>query len=151
MLQILCMVDSEDYGQLNSYNESNKAVNCYGYVFEVEGGGEGMGSSVIRLLAFEFADIKIAVGFVTPNDLELQKDFRLIFIANDTPTKEIPIVCKLSDEIKKTAYMGDDLEKIEYIGYTLEKFYDENSVKFYLHDLRPPAEGEGQQEQPQEK
>lgn len=154
MLQILCMVDSEDYWQLNSYNENNRAVNCYGYVFTVEGGKEGMGSSAVRLVVFEFSDLKMAVGFVTPNNLELQKEFRLIFIANDAPTKEIPVEVKMSDEVKKASYMGDDLEKIEYIGYTLEKFYDENTVKFYLHDLRPPAENQepqepqGQEEQP---
>lgn len=148
MLQILCMVDSEDYWQLNSYNESGKSVNYYGYVFEVEGGREGMGTSSIRLLVFEIIDLKMSIGFVTPNDLELQKEFRLLFIANDSPTKEIPVECKLSDEVKKAAYMGDDLEKIEYIGFTLEKFYDDNNAKFYLHDLRPPAENQEQAGQP---
>ncbi len=148
MLQILCMVDAEDYWQLNSYNESGKSVNYYGYVFNVEGGREGMGTSTIRLLVFEIIDLKMSIGFVTPNDLKLEKDFRLLFIANDSPTKEIPVECKLSDEVKKAAYMGDDLEKIEYIGFTLEKFYDENNAKFYLHDLRPPAENQEQQEQP---
>lgn len=148
MLQILCMVDAEDYWQLNSYNESEKPVNYYGYIFEVEGGREGMGTSSIRLLVFEIIDLKMAIGFVTPNDLKLEKDFRLLFIANDSPTNEIPVECKLSDEVKKAAYMGDDLEKIEYIGFTLEKFYDENNAKFYLHDLRPPAENQEQQGQP---
>lgn len=148
MLQILCMVDAEDYWQLNSYNESDKSVNYYGYIFEVEGGREGMGTSSIRLLVFELIDLKMAIGFVTPNDLKLEKEFRLLFIANDSPTNEIPVECKLSDEVKKAAYMGDDLEKIEYIGFTLEKFYDENNAKFYLHDLRPPAENQGQEGQP---
>ncbi|MEM7008088.1 MAG: hypothetical protein AAF462_03050 [Thermodesulfobacteriota bacterium] len=148
MLQILCMVDSEDYWQFNLFNEQNKTVNYFGYIFEVEGGKEGLGTSTIRILVFEFIDIKLAVGFIVPNDLEIQKDFRLIFIANDSPTKEIPVECKLSDEVKKAAYMGDDLEKIEYIGFTLEKFYDENNAKFYLHDLRPPTEEQGQPEQP---
>ena len=148
MLQILCMVDAEDYWQLNSYNEGGKAVNYYGYVFEVEGGREGMGTSSIRLLVFEIIDLKMSIGFVTPNDLKLEKEFRLLFVANDSPTKEIPVECKLSDEIKKAAYMGDDLEKIEYIGFTLEKFYDDNNAKFYLHDLRPPAENQGQEGQP---
>lgn len=150
MLQILCMVDPEDYWQLNAYNDGNRAVNCYGYVFDVEGGSEGMGNSVIRLLVFEFADVKMSVGFITPDNLELQKDFRLIFIANDSPTKEIPVECKLSDEVKKTSFMGDDLEKIEYIGYTLEKFYNDNNVKFYMHDLRPPAENQEQEGQPEQ-
>lgn len=148
MLQILCMVDAEDYWQLNSYNESGKSVNYYGYIFEVEGGREGMGTSSVRLLVFEIIDLKMSIGFITPNDLKLEKDFRLLFIANDSPTKEIPVECKLSDEVKKTAYMGDDLEKIEYIGFTLEKFYDDNNAKFYMHDLRPPAENQGQEGQP---
>jgi len=142
------MVDAEDYWQLNSYNESGKSVNYYGYVFEVEGGREGMGTSSVRLLVFEIIDLKMSIGFVTPNDLKLEKDFRLLFIANDSPTNEIPVECKLSDEVKKAAYMGDDLEKIEYIGFTLEKFYDDNNAKFYLHDLRPPAENQGQEGQP---
>jgi len=142
MLQILCMVDAEDYWQLNSYNEKGSTVNYYGYLFDVEGGKEGMGSSLVRLLVFEFIDVKMAVGFVLPKDLKIEKEFRLLFIANDSPTKEVPIECKLSDEIKKASYMGDDLEKIEYMGFTLEKFYDDNNAKFYLHDLRPPAENQ---------
>ncbi len=148
MLQILCMVDSEDYWNLNSYNEAGKAVNYYGYTFNVEGSPDGKGDSVVRLIVMEFADSKMAVGFVTPNDLELEKELRIKFISNDSPTKDIHVDCKLSDEVKKAAYNGDDLEKIEYIGYTLEKFYDNNNVKFYLHDLRPQTEAEGQQEQP---
>jgi hypothetical protein len=136
------MVDAEDYWQLNSYNEKGSTVNYYGYLFDVEGGKEGMGSSVVRLLVFEFIDVKMAVGFVLPKDLKIEKEFRLLFIANDSPTKEVPIECKLSDEIKKASYMGDDLEKIEYMGFTLEKFYDENNAKFYLHDLRPPVESQ---------
>ena len=148
MLQILCMVDSEDYWYLNSFNENNRTVNYFGYIFEVEGGAEGIGSSAIRLVVFEFIDAKMAIGFVTPNDLELEKEFRLRFICNDAPSKDIPVDCKLSDEVKKASYMGDDLEKIEYIGYTLERFYDENKAKFYLHDLRPPAENQEQPEPP---
>ncbi len=148
MLQILCMVDAEDYWQLNSFNESGKPVNYYGYIFGVEGGREGMGITSVKILVFEVIDVKMAVGFVVPNNLEHHKDFRILFIANDSPTKEIPVEVKLSDEVKKASYMGDDLEKIEYIGYTLEKFYDENNVKFYLHDVRPPSEGQGEQAQP---
>jgi len=148
MLQILCMVDSEDYWQLDSYNESGRAVNYASYTFEVEGGTEGTGNSVVRLIVVEFIDVKMVVGFVIPSGLVLEKDIRIRFICNDSPSKDLPVDCKLSDEVKKAAYMGDDLEKIEYIGYTLEKFYDGNNAKFYLHDLRPQAENEGQQEQP---
>jgi len=148
MLQILCMVDSEDYWNLNSYNEAGKAVNYYGYTFNVEGSPDGKSGSVVRLIVMEFADSKMAVGFVTPNELKLEKELRIKFIRNDGPSKDVAVECKLSDEVKKAAYNGDDLEKIEYIGYTLEKFYDNKNVKFYLHDLRPQAQTEGQQEQP---
>ncbi len=146
MLQIMCMVDSEDYWNLNSYNEADKIVNYYGYTFNVEGSPDGKGKDIVRLIVIEFADSKMAVGFVTPNNLELDKELRIKFIANDSPTKDVQVDCKLSDEVKKAAYNGDELEKIEYIGYTLEKFYDNNNVKFYLHDLRPQTQG--QQEQP---
>ena len=148
MLQIMCMVDSEDYWNLNSFNEAGKVVNYYGYTFNVEGSPDGKGSSVIRLIIMEFADSKMAVGFVTPNDLKLEKELKIMFISNDSPTKDVAVECKLSDEVKKAAYNGDDLEKIEYIGYTLEKFYNDHNVKFYLHDLRPQTQTEGQQEQP---
>ena len=148
MLQILCMVDSEDYWYLNSVIERSKSVNLYGYTFEVEGGTESTGSSVIRLIVVELMDAKMVVGLITPSDLKLEKELKLRFTSNDSPTKDIVVECKLSDEVKKASYMGDDLEKIEYIGYTLEKFYDSKSAKFYLHDLRPPAETEGQEEQP---
>ncbi|MCZ6468981.1 MAG: hypothetical protein O6499_04960, partial [Candidatus Dadabacteria bacterium] len=106
------------------------------------------GSSVIRLIVVELIDAKMAVGLITPSDLKLEKELKLRFTSNDSPTKDIVVECKLSDEVKKASYMGNDLEKIEYIGYTLEKFYDSKNAKFYLHDLRPPAETEGQEEQP---
>ena len=63
MLQILCMVDAEDYWQLNSFNESGKPVNYYGYIFGVEGGREGMGITSVKILVFEVIDVKMAVGF----------------------------------------------------------------------------------------
>ena len=49
MLQIMCMVDSEDYWTLNSYNEAGKTVNYYGYTFNVEGSPDGKGKDIVRL------------------------------------------------------------------------------------------------------
>jgi len=147
MLQIICWVDSEDYWYLHSMNEKNQKLDYYGYMFEVEGGTEGIGTSTVRFFIFEFISAKMAVGFVIPNNLKLEdRDFTLRFICHDSPSKDIPIECKLSDEVKKASYMGDDQEKIEYIGFTLEKFYEGNSAKFYLHDLRPPTEQKGYEE-----
>lgn len=147
MLQILCWVDSEDYLFLQSMNEQNQTLNYYGYTFEVEGGTEGIGTSVVRLLVVEFISAKMAVGFVIPNTFKLESnELTLRFVSHENPSKDIPVACKLSDEVKKASYMGDDQEKIEYIGFTLEKFYEKNNAKFYLHDLRPPAEQKGYQD-----
>ncbi|MEE8044619.1 MAG: hypothetical protein V3T32_05770, partial [Thermodesulfobacteriota bacterium] len=79
MLQILCMVDSEDYWYLNSVIERSKSVNFYGYTFEVEGGTESTGKSVIRLIVIELMEAKMAVGFITPSDLKLEKELKLRF------------------------------------------------------------------------
>ncbi len=147
MLQILCWVDTEDYLYLQSMNEKNQTLNYYAYTFEVEGGTEGIGTSVIRLLVVEFISAKMAVGFVLPKNFAMEsRDLTLRFVSPENPSKDIPIECKVSDEIKKASYMGDDQEKIEYIGFTLEKFYENNNAKFYLHDLRPPTEQKGYQE-----
>ena len=141
MLQIMCWVDSEDYWYLHSLNERNESLEYYGYRFEVEGGTEGIGTSSIRLLIVEFISAKMALGFVTPKDFKLEKpDLTLRFISHEQPTADVPVQCKISDEVKRASYMGDDQEKIEYIGFTLEKFYESHNAKFYLHDLRPPAE-----------
>ena len=149
MLQIMCWVDSEDYWYLHSMNEKNQSLDYYGYTFEVEGGTEGIGASSVKLIIVEFISAKMAVGFVLPKNFKLEdKDLRLRFISHESPSEDIPVECKLSDEVKRASYMGDDQEKIEYIGFTLEKFYEGNNAKFYLHDLRPPSEQQGQQGQP---
>jgi len=141
MLQIMCWIDSEDYWYLHSLNEKNESLEYYGYRFEVEGGTEGIGSSSVRLLIVEFISAKMALGFVTPKDFKLEKpDLTLRFISHEEPTKDVPVQCKISEEVKRASYMGDDQEKIEYIGFTLEKFYESHNAKFYLHDLRPPAD-----------
>ena len=148
MLQVMCWVDSEDYWYLNSMNEKNQAIDYYVYRFSVEGGGESMGSGAINILVAEFNNAGMAVGFILPSDFKLEKDITFRFICNDSPSKDIAIETKLSDEVKKTSYMGDDLEKIEYIGFTLEKFYEEHNAKFYLNDLRPRTEESEEGAQP---
>lgn len=141
MLQIMCWVDSEDYWYLHSLNEKNQSLEYYGYRFEVEGGTEGIGTSSIRLLIVEFISAKMALGFVTPKEFKLEKpELTLRFISHEEPTKDVPVQCKISEEVKRASYMGDDQEKIEYIGFTLEKFYESHNAKFYLHDLRAPTE-----------
>lgn len=141
MLQIMCWVDSEDYWYLHSLNEKNQSLEYYGYRFEVEGGTEGIGTSSVRLLIVEFISAKMAIGFVIPKDFKLEKpDVTLRFISHEQPTNDVPVPCRISDEVKRASYMGDDQEKIEYIGLTLEKFYESHNAKFYLHDLRPPTE-----------
>ncbi len=148
MLQIMCWVDSEDYGYLNSMNEKKEAIDFYAYRFVVEGGGEGMGSSAVNLLVAEFVNAKMAVGFVIANDFKLDKDITFRFVCNDSPSNDIAVETKLSDEVKKATYMGNDLEKIEYIGFTLEKFYEGHNAKFYLNDLRPRSEESEEGAQP---
>jgi len=144
MLQIMCWVDSEDYWYLHSINEQNQTLNYYGYKFEIEGGTEGTGTSVVRLLIVEFISAKMTVGFVTPENFKMENsDLTLRFISHEEPSKDVPVLCKVSNEVKRASYMGDDQEKIEYIGITLEKFYESHNAKFYLHDLRPqPGRGE---------
>ncbi|MEW6145077.1 MAG: hypothetical protein AB1598_08690 [Thermodesulfobacteriota bacterium] len=141
MLQIMCWVDSEDYWYLRSLHEKNQSLDYFGYRFEVEGGTEGIGTSVVRLLIVELISAKMAVGFVIPRDFKMENgDLTLRFISHEEPSNDVPVNCKISDEVKRASYMGDDQEKIEYIGFTLEKFYESHNAKFYLHDLRPPSE-----------
>lgn len=148
MLQIMCWVDSEDYWYLNSINEKNESLDFYAYKFVVEGGREGMGSGAVKILVVELISAKIAVAFVIANDFKLEKDITLRFICHESPSKDIAVECKMSEEVKKASYMGNDLEKIEYIGFTLEKFYENNNAKFYLNDLRPPSDQGEQGGQP---
>jgi hypothetical protein len=84
----------------------------------------------------ELLNAYIAVGLVLPNNISLDGEFQLNFISQDNPSRDIPLVCKLSDEVKRTVYKGDDIEKLEYVGFSLEKFYESKGVTFYLYDLR---------------
>lgn len=137
MLQIMCWIDSEDYWALNSMHENNQAIDYYGYRFEIQDSSEAPDPTPISVLVFELINAKIVVGFAIPNDLKIDGEFKIGFICQERPDKEIPLSCKLSDEVKRTKYPGDDLHRLEYIGFSLEKFYDEKGVKFYLNDLRP--------------
>jgi len=137
MVQIVCFIDSEDYWNLDSMREKNIRVNFYGYTFEVEGLGETAGgSNVVKVRVVELLNAYIAVGLALSNNVLLDGEFQLGFICQDNPSRDIPLVCKLSEEVKRTMYKGDDLEKLEYIGFSLEKFYESKGVTFYLYDLR---------------
>ena len=141
MIQIVCFIDSEDYWNLDSMREKNIRVNFYGYTFEVEGLGETAGgSSVVKVRVVELLNAYIAVGLALPDSISIDGEFQLSFICQDNPSREIPLVCKLSDEVKHTMYKGDDLEKLEYVGFSLEKFYESKGVTFYLYDLRGRGE-----------
>lgn len=137
MIQIVCFIDPEDYWNLDSMKEQNIRVNSYGYTFEVVGLGEAAGgSSVVRVRVIELLNAYVAVGLALPNNISLDGEFQLSFICQDNPSRDIPLVCKLSEEVKRTVYKGDDLERLEYVGFSLEKFYESKGVTFYLYDLR---------------
>ncbi|MGH7792126.1 MAG: hypothetical protein ACREOB_07390, partial [Thermodesulfobacteriota bacterium] len=110
MLQIMCFVTSEDYLYLNSMGEQNIPVNYYGYTFEVDSVGETEGgSSRVRVIVVELINANMALGFAVRNDMSIDGEFQLNFTSQDNPTKDIPIVCKLSQEVKRTSYSGDDI------------------------------------------
>ncbi len=136
MFQIMCVLTSEDYWYLDSMKESNIPVNFYGYTFEVEGGGEAEGFGKVKLMVIELINARMAVGFAIPRNMSLDGEFELRFLCHESPTNEIPIVCKLSQEVKRTTYRGDDDAKLEYIGFSLEKFYESKGATFYFYDLR---------------
>src|ERR1700752_4650427 len=137
MLQIMCWISPEDYWYLDSMREQNITVNFYGYTFEVEDIGETSGgSSMIKLTVVELLNANMAVGFTLPKHISISEEFQLGFISQDNPTRDIPLICKLSQEVKRTTCKGDDTEKLEYIGFSLEKFYESKGVVFYLYDLR---------------
>lgn len=138
MLKIMCWLEAEDYWNMNTMNENDQTVDYYGYTFVVEDEGEVSNASV-RVVVIELINANFTVGFALPDNLDLGKEFQIGFISHDRPTDEIPFVCKLSDEVKKTSYAGDELQKLEYLGFTLEKFYEQKGAKFYMHDLRPPS------------
>ena len=137
MLQILCLVTSEDYLYLNSMGEQNIPVNFYGYTFEVTSVGQTEGGSgMVKVIVVELINANMALGFAVRNNMSIDGEFQLNFTSQDNPTKDIPIVCKLSQEVKRTSYTGDDTAKLEYLGLSLEKFYEGKGATFYFYDLR---------------
>ncbi|HEX3033866.1 MAG TPA: hypothetical protein VHT73_01880 [Thermodesulfobacteriota bacterium] len=140
MLKIVCWINQEDYSSLTSLMENNIPVNYYGYTFNVEGGSETSGgSSVVSVKVVELINAHISVGLVLPENVSLDGEFELGFISQDTSAGRLPMVCKVSDEVKRATYMGDDIEKLEYLGFTLEQFYHSKGATFYLYDLRESA------------
>ena len=140
MIQIMCWLDSEDYWYIHNMHENNQTLDYYAYLFKVDDSSEAPDPVPITILVTELISAKMAVGFVLPPNYQMDNDFTLGFICQERPDKDIPLECKLSEEIKRAQYPGTDIDRIEYIGYTLEKFYEQKDAKFYLHDLRPPKQ-----------
>jgi len=140
MVQILCWLDTEDYWRMHNMHENNQTLDYYAYKFSVDDNSEAPDAVPVNLLVVELISAKMAVGFVLPPNYKMDKEFRLGFICQEKPDKDVPLECKLSDEVKTAQYPGTDIERIEYIGYTLEKFYEQKDARFYLHDLRPPKQ-----------
>ena len=141
MVQIMCWLDSEDYWYLNNMHENNQTIDYYAYSFNVEDSSEAPDPTPVNLVVVELINAKLAIGFALPPNFKFEdSEFKLGFICQDRPDKDIPLECKLSDEVKETKYAGTDIHRLEYIGFSLEKFYEEKGAKFYLHDLRPPAQ-----------
>lgn len=140
MVQIMCWLDSEDYWYLNNMHENNQSIDYYAYRFNVEDSSEAPDPTPVSLIVIELINAKLAIGFALPTQFELEKEFKIGFISQDRPDKDIPLECKLSDEVKNTKYAGTDIHRLEYIGFSLEKFYENKGAKFYLHDLRPPKQ-----------
>ena len=144
MLKIMCWINQEDYSNMKSLIESNVPVNYYGYTFNVEGGSEASGgSSAVSVKVVELMNAYICVGLVLPDNISIDGEFELRFISQEGSGGDlesgIPIISKISNEVKHATYMGDDLEKLEYIGFTLEQFYHSKGATFYLYDLRNSA------------
>ncbi|NIP38427.1 MAG: hypothetical protein GWM89_05095 [Candidatus Dadabacteria bacterium] len=143
MLTLMSWVESEDYWNISKLDQEGQQLDYYAYRFEVSGGSESQGVSKVSVIVVELISAKLAVGYVLPNHIEIESDFKIGFICQDRPTEDISFVCKLSQEVKKANYNGDDLEKLEYIGFSLEKFYENQGAKYYMQDLRgAPATGE---------
>lgn len=143
MLTLMSWVESEDYWNINKLDNENQQLDYYAYTFEVTGGSESEGASKVSVIVVELISAKIAVGYVLPNHINIDGEFKIGFICQDKPADDISFNCKLSKEVKKASYNGDDLEKLEYIGFSLEKFYENQGAKYYMQDLRgAPATGQ---------
>ncbi len=136
-MKIMCWLDSEDYWYLNSLNDKQASIDFYAYIMEVEE-PDSQDQNKIRILVVELITAKVVVGFAIPDSMKLEGEQELGFICQEKPAKDIPLLYKLSDEVKKVTYSGDDIQKIEYAGFSLEKFYENKEAKFYLYNIRPP-------------
>ena len=140
MVQIMCWLDSEDYWILNNMHDNDQTIDDYAYRFNVEDSSEAPDPTPVNVIVVELINAKLAIGFAMPPNFKVEKEFRIGFICQERPDKDIPLEIKLSDEVKNTKYAGTDIHRLEYIGFSLEKFYEDKGAKFYLHDLRPPKE-----------
>jgi len=137
MLRVVCFVNPEDYWNIHSLQEKGTKIDHYGYKFEVVGGSETSGgSNKVAIVVFELLTARMAVGMYLPDKFADTEEFKLSFISQDSPTNEVSVECKLSDEVKRATYDGQSLEQLEYIGFSLEHFYHEKGAIFYLYDLK---------------
>ncbi len=133
VLHILCMIENEDYWNLDSMVTSGNAVEVYGYRFV---GEDPSGSTPpIMIAVIELINATFSIGLIVKRNFK-NNELMLGCICQQVPDKQIPVSAKLSDEIKKIKYEGDELQRIEYLGLTLEKFYENKGIKFYLLDMR---------------
>lgn len=137
MVQIMCWLDSEDYWNLHNMHENNQTIDYYVYRFNVEDSSEAPDPTPVSVLVVEMVNANLAIGFALSPHVKIEKEFQVGFICQERPDKDIPLVCKISDEVKTAKYAGTDVHRFEYIGFSLEKFYENKGAKFYLHDLRP--------------
>lgn len=136
MLTLMSWVESEDYWNIKRLEEESQKLDYYAYKFEVVGGSETEGASKVSVVVAELISAKIAVGYVLPDHIKMEGEFKIGFICQDRPTDDVSFVCKMSKEVKTANYNGDDLEKLEYIGFSLEKFYENQGARYYMQDLR---------------
>lgn len=132
-MQVVCMIENEDYWNLDSIVSSGGTVEVYGYRFVSE---DPSGSTPpVEIVVVELANATFCVGFIVPRGFN-ENSLTLGFICQQVPGTRIPVKVKMSDEVKKAQYEGNELHRIEYVGMSLEKFYEQNGAKFYLLDLR---------------
>lgn len=132
-MRVICMIENEDYWNLDSIVSSGKKVESYGYNFVAE---DPSGSTPPVIIAvIELANATFSVGFIVKDGFA-EKNLTLCCVCQQVPDKQIPLKATISDEVKKVQYEGNELHRIEYVGLSLEKFYENSGAKFYLLDLR---------------
>lgn len=132
-MRVVCMIENEDYWNLDSIIGSGGGVESYGYRFIAEDpSGSAAPSTVV---VFELANATFSVGLIVSNSFN-ETDMELGFICQQVPDKQIPVKTSVSEEVKKIQKEGDELQRIEYVGLSLEKFYENSGAKFYLLDMR---------------